>query len=74
MAISPAIIKNPPSPVTQATVRSGRLSFAEIAESIGCPINTAKSRMRYALEHLRKTLKREGITQSEVTEGEVSRM
>ena len=50
------------------------LSFAEIAESIGCPINTAKSRMRYALEHLCKTLKREGITQSEVTEGEVSRM
>ncbi|MDX1777737.1 MAG: RNA polymerase sigma factor [Thermodesulfobacteriota bacterium] len=50
------------------------LSFAEIAESIGCPINTAKSRMRYALEHLRKTLKREGITQSEVTEGEMSRM
>ena len=50
------------------------LSFAEIAESIGCPINTAKSRMRYALEHLRKTLTRQGITQSEVTDGEVSRM
>ena len=50
------------------------LSFAEIAESIGCPINTAKSRMRYALEHLRKALKQEGITQSEVIEDEVSRM
>ena len=50
------------------------LSFAEIAESIGCPINTAKSRMRYALEHLRKTLKQEGITQSEVMEDEMSRM
>jgi len=50
------------------------LSFAEISELIGCPINTAKSRMRYALEHLRKTLKREGITKSEVIEGEVSRM
>ncbi len=50
------------------------LSFAEIAELLGCPINTAKSRMRYALEHLRKALKREGITQSEVIEGEVSGM
>lgn len=50
------------------------LSFAEIAELIGCPLNTAKSRMRYALEHLRKTLELEGITQSEVIKGEVSRM
>lgn len=50
------------------------LSFAEIAELIGCPVNTAKSRMRYALEHLRKTLKREGITKSEVIEGEVPGM
>jgi RNA polymerase sigma-70 factor (ECF subfamily) len=50
------------------------LSFAEIAEALKCPINTAKSRMRYALEHLRKSLKREGITQKEVMEGELSRM
>jgi len=50
------------------------LSFAEIAELIRCPINTAKSRMRYALEHLRKTIELEGITQSEVIEGEVFRM
>jgi len=50
------------------------LSFAEIAELIGCPINTAKSRMRYALEHLRKIIELEGITRSEVIEGEVSRM
>ena len=50
------------------------LSFAEIAELIGCPINTAKSRMRYALEHLRKALELEGITQNEVTESEMSRM
>ena len=50
------------------------LSFAEIAELISCPINTAKSRMRYALEYLRKSLESEGITQKEVTEGEVSRM
>jgi RNA polymerase sigma-70 factor (ECF subfamily) len=50
------------------------LSFAEIAELVSCPINTAKSRMRYALEYLRKSLESEGITQREVTEGEVSRM
>ena len=50
------------------------LSFAEIAELISCPINTAKSRMRYALEHMRKSLESEGITQSEVIEGDVSRM
>jgi len=50
------------------------LSFAEISELIGCPINTAKSRMRYALEHLRKTLELQGITQSEVKKSEVSRM
>ncbi len=50
------------------------LSFAEIAETLKCPINTAKSRMRYALEHLRKSLKREGITHREVLEGELSRM
>jgi RNA polymerase sigma-70 factor (ECF subfamily) len=50
------------------------LSFAEIAELISCPINTAKSRMRYALEHMRKHLESEGITQSEVIEGDVSRM
>jgi RNA polymerase sigma-70 factor (ECF subfamily) len=50
------------------------LSFAEIAEAIKCPVNTAKSRMRYALEHLRRNLKREGITQREVMEGELSRM
>jgi len=50
------------------------LSFAEIAELISCPINTVKSRMRYALEHMRKYLESEGITQSEVIEGDVSRM
>ena len=50
------------------------LSFAEISELIGCPSNTAKSRMRYALEHLRKTLELQGITQSEVKKSEVSRM
>ena len=32
------------------------LSFAEIAEVVGCPENTAKSRMRYALERLREAL------------------
>jgi RNA polymerase sigma-70 factor (ECF subfamily) len=32
------------------------LAFKEIAEITGCPENTVKSRMRYALEHLRKQL------------------
>ena len=32
------------------------MPFKEIAEVIGCPENTVKSRMRYALEHLRNEL------------------
>lgn len=32
------------------------LPFKDIAEIVGVPENTVKSRMRYALEHLRKTL------------------
>ena len=32
------------------------LSFKEIAEVVGCPENTVKSRMRYALEKLRDAL------------------
>lgn len=32
------------------------MSFKEIAEVVGCPENTVKSRMRYALEKLRETL------------------
>jgi len=32
------------------------LPFKEIAEIVGVPENTVKSRMRYALEHLRRTL------------------
>jgi len=33
------------------------LPFEEIATIMGCPVNTAKTRMRYALEALRKDLK-----------------
>lgn len=32
------------------------MPFKEIARVVGCPENTVKSRMRYALEHLRKEL------------------
>ena len=32
------------------------LAFKEIAAVVGCPENTVKSRMRYALEHLRRVL------------------
>jgi RNA polymerase sigma-70 factor, ECF subfamily len=35
--------------------RSG-IAFQEIAVIVGCPVNTAKSRMRYALERLREYL------------------
>ena len=35
----------------------GDLTFAEIAEVVGCPPNTAASRYRYGLETLRENLK-----------------
>jgi RNA polymerase sigma-70 factor, ECF subfamily len=41
--------------------REGELSFKEIAEMIDVSENTVKSRMRYALEHLRTLLEREGF-------------
>jgi RNA polymerase sigma-70 factor (ECF subfamily) len=34
----------------------GNVPFQEIARIAGIPENTAKSRMRYALEHLRREL------------------
>jgi len=37
------------------------LSFKEIADVIGCPLNTALGRMHYAMEHLRKVLKTHGM-------------
>lgn len=33
------------------------LSFREIAQALGCPLNTALGRMHYAMERLRKSLK-----------------
>lgn len=42
------------------------LPFKEIAEIVGVPENTAKSRMRYALEALRAALAQEGITAKEL--------
>lgn len=38
------------------------LPFAEIAEIVNCPVNTVKSRMRYALEGLRAALTEMGVT------------
>jgi RNA polymerase sigma-70 factor (ECF subfamily) len=35
----------------------GELTFQQIAETIGIPLNTAASRYRYALDHLRTALK-----------------
>lgn len=37
------------------------MPFKEIAQVVGVPENTVKSRMRYALEHLRGTLAKQGI-------------
>ena len=37
------------------------MPFKEIADVVGVPENTVKSRMRYALEHMRTTLKKKGI-------------
>jgi RNA polymerase sigma-70 factor (ECF subfamily) len=37
------------------------LSFKEIAEMTGCPLNTALGRMHYAMESLRKSLKAYGM-------------
>ena len=41
-----------------------QLTFREIAEILGCPESTIKSRIRYALEHLRVALKPLGIRES----------
>jgi RNA polymerase sigma-70 factor (ECF subfamily) len=37
------------------------MSFKEIADVLGCPLNTALGRMHYAMEHLRKALKAYGM-------------
>lgn len=41
------------------------LPFKEIADVVGVPENTAKSRMRYALEALRASLAQGGVTKSD---------
>jgi RNA polymerase sigma-70 factor (ECF subfamily) len=40
---------------------SGGLTFEEIAQMMGVSVNTAKSRMRYALTHLRRVLRGKGF-------------
>ncbi|MBK8011065.1 MAG: RNA polymerase sigma factor [Deltaproteobacteria bacterium] len=46
------------------------LPFREIAQVVGVSENTIKSRMRYALEHLRKYLAAHGIDGSVIRDGE----
>ncbi|MCC7385644.1 MAG: RNA polymerase sigma factor [Deltaproteobacteria bacterium] len=41
------------------------MPFKEIAAVVGVPENTVKSRMRYALEHLRESLRKAGITRED---------
>ena len=36
------------------------MTFEEIAKVAGCPVNTVKARMHYALLHLRTKLKERG--------------
>ncbi len=52
-------------PVEQKQVfllrEEGGLSFKEIAEVAGCPLNTALGRMHYAMENLRRSLKAYGM-------------
>lgn len=52
-------------PVDQRQVfllrEEGGLTFKEIAEMVGCPLNTALGRMHYAMENLRKALKAYGM-------------
>ncbi len=43
--------------------------FKEIAEITGTPVNTVKSRMRYALEGLRRYLAARGVTREDLWEG-----
>ena len=38
------------------------LNYAEIADILGCPVGTAKSRMHFAAEAVRKGLRDQGIT------------
>lgn len=42
------------------------MPFKEIAGVVGVPENTVKSRMRYALEHLRTSLKKSGVTHEQI--------
>lgn len=42
------------------------MPFKDIASVVGVPENTVKSRMRYALEHLRESLRRSGVTEEEI--------
>jgi RNA polymerase sigma-70 factor (ECF subfamily) len=50
----------------------GGAPFKEIAEMTGVPENTVKSRMRYALEGLRKALEQMGITGDMADDDEVA--
>lgn len=52
-------VKNLPANLREVVVLKtwSDLTFQQIAETLGIPLNTAASRYRYALEHLRAALK-----------------
>ncbi|MFW5879167.1 MAG: RNA polymerase sigma factor [Myxococcota bacterium] len=50
----------------------GGVPFKEIAEVTGTGVNTIKSRMRYALEGLRRALEERGVGRGETDSGELA--
>ncbi|MCL2182060.1 MAG: sigma-70 family RNA polymerase sigma factor [Chitinispirillia bacterium] len=61
-AVNEAVAELEPSQREVFLLRElGGVPFKEIAEMMGCPINTALGRMRLALINMRKELKKRGI-------------
>lgn len=57
-ALARAVAELPPDQKQVFLMREeAGLSFREIAQAIGCPLNTALGRMHYAMEKLRRSLK-----------------
>ncbi|RME23633.1 MAG: RNA polymerase sigma factor [Deltaproteobacteria bacterium] len=59
--IERAVQNLPPEQREVLLLREQGVAFDEIAGMVGVSINTVKSRMRYALEHLKKALEAEGV-------------
>lgn len=42
------------------------LSYQEIGELLGIPVNTVKTRVYYAKQQLKKTLQHQGVTEENI--------